>query len=362
MSEIHIHRVLGNGAFGMVYYATLFQEEATPIAIKIISKEGAESSAFLQRLRDEAKLLALLDEVPIIKVLGACKIRGLDSVLLEFVDGLDLHKIYQSSIDIPINILCSIGAKATHGLHLAHTAQHPETSHPLNVIHRDIKPGNIMLTRTGEVKICDFGIAKAAFELRESRTGAGEILGTKAYIAPEYVIRGQITPAADIYALGLSILQLCLRQDIGELKLTQREHEDRINNLLKQLPPNLVTFSQLLSRMISWNPALRPNAIECQHTFERIGQNIKGETIKNWSLKWIPILMQQLNPPSDILKLVNVKIQVDDIHTFNETPKEIAPIIVAHPLPTYFISITAGILTGVFFYSFIFSILFSYLS
>ena len=361
MSEIHLHRVLGTGAFGMVYYATLNQQHATPIAVKIISKKGAESTAFLQRLRDEAKLLALLDEKPIIKVLGSCKIRGLDSVFLEFVDGLDLHKIYQSQIDIPINVLCALAAKATHGLHLAHSAQHPETGNPLNVIHRDIKPGNIMLTRNGEVKICDFGIAKAAFELRESKTSPQEILGTKAYIAPEYVIRGRITPAADIYAMGLSILQLCLRRDIGELKLTQGEHETRINDLLKHLPPNLVSFSQLLSRMLSWTPELRPKALECQHMFERLGQNLKGESIKTWSAKWIPLLMQQLPIAPDSLKLVDVKIQVDDIHTFNAPEKEETLEITAQPLPPYLVSIGLGILTGIFLYSFIFSILFSYI-
>ena len=145
MNQIHIHHVLGNGAFGMVYHATLHQEVSVPVAVKIISKEGASSEVFLQRLRDEAKLLALLDASPIIKVLGACKIRGLDSVLLEFVDGLDLHKLYQSNINIPINVLCAIGAKATHGLHLAHTAQHPDTGKPLNVIHRDIKLENVLI-------------------------------------------------------------------------------------------------------------------------------------------------------------------------------------------------------------------------
>ena len=361
MTTLQLQKVLGSGAFGTVYYGVLQSEQGeTTVAVKVMSKEGSSSERFLKRLRDEATLLTLLNTSSIIKVLGSCSIRGLDAVILEYVDGVDMHKIYCSSIQLPVHIIADISAQVSQGLYMAHTAVHPQSKTPLSVIHRDIKPGNIMLTRNGEVKLCDFGIAKAVFETRESFTSPQEILGTKDYIAPEYVIQGRITPAADVYAVGLSILQLLLKGSIGELKLNQRAHEQRIQQLLQKLPSDYQTLSQILAKMLDWNPEQRPNAQICAEQFMRIARISTNISIKQWSQKWITEIMKQIPPPNDKLQLLGITVTIDAMQKFAVSHQDnSATVQVADPIASQYVFITAGMLLGIFSYALIFSILFS---
>jgi serine/threonine-protein kinase len=362
MSTLQLQKVLGSGAFGTVYLGLLQTgKTSTYVAVKVMSKEGASSDRFLKRLRDEATLLTLLDTSLIIKVLGSCSIRGLDAVILEYVDGVDMHKLYCSSIQVPAHIIAVLGARVAEGLHMAHTAIHPQTKTPLSVIHRDIKPGNIMLTKNGEVKLCDFGIAKAVFETRESYTSPQEILGTKDYIAPEYVIQGRITTAADVYAMGLSLLQLLLKGSIGELKLTQREHEQRIQILIRRLPTQYKTISPVLAQILSWDPSQRPSALQCAQQFQTIAQKIPSISFAQWSQKWISELLKQLPPPKDKLQLLGVTVTLDEQQRFSIRGQETqqkefsAP----DPIPPQYIYIALGVFAGVFSYALIFSFLFS---
>ena len=363
MTTLQLNKVLGSGAFGTVYSGILQSPQGEKIvAVKVMSKEGSSSERFIKRLRDEATLLTLLNTSLIIKVLGSCSIRGLDAVILEFVDGVDMHKVYCSSIPIPIHIISQIAAQVAQGLYLAHTAVHPQTNTPLSVIHRDIKPGNIMLTRNGEVKLCDFGIAKAVFETRESYTNPQEILGTKDYIAPEYIIQGRITPAADVYAMGLSILQLLLKGSIGELKLNQRAHEQRIQTLLRKLPSDYQAISQLLAQMLNWTPEQRPNANICAQHFIAIAQNVPSVSLAQWSQKWITEIMRQIPPANDKLQLLGITVSIDELQRFAVSNPENTPKVQkleADPIPTKYIFITTGILLGLFLYALIFSLLFS---
>ena len=361
MGSLHLQKVLGSGAFGTVYRGLLEESGvSTTVAVKVMSKEGASSERFLRRLRDEATLLTLLNTSLIIKVLGSCSIRGLDAVLLEFVDGIDMHKLYSSSIHIPLHITAYLGAKIAEGLHMAHTASHPKTNTPLSVIHRDIKPGNIMITRDGLVKLCDFGIAKAVFETRESYTSPQEILGTKDYIAPEYVIQGRITPAADVYAMGLSLLQLLLKGSIGTLKLNQRAHEQRIHGLIRRLPSNFQAISQLLAKMLAWEPQQRPSAQECAVQLYAMSQTKQGESFQEWSQKWITEIMRQAPPPKDALQLLGITVSLDNQHDFTHKQQQpTQPKITAVPIPAPYLYVGAGVLMGIFFFSLLFSLIFS---
>lgn len=361
MGSLHLQKVLGSGAFGTVYKGTLTEEGiSTTVAVKVMSKEGASSERFLRRLRDEATLLTLLNTSLIIKVLGSCSIRGLDAVILEYVNGIDMHKLYCSSIHIPLHITAYLGAKIAEGLHMAHTATHPKTHTPLSVIHRDIKPGNIMLTRDGSVKLCDFGIAKAVFETRESYTSPQEILGTKDYIAPEYVIQGRITTAADVYAMGLSLLQLLLKGNIGTLKLNQRAHEQRIHGLLRRLPANVQPISQLLAKMLAWEPQQRPSAQECAQRFYVMSQSDHGPSFQEWSQKWITEIMRQAPPSKDTLQLLNITVTLDNLRDFTHSHNKPIQIKNAeNPIPASYIFIFTGILVGIFSFSILFSLLFS---
>lgn len=363
MGSLQLQKVLGSGAFGTVYKGIMEENGAvTTVAIKVMSKEGASNERFLRRLRDEATLLTLLNTSLIIKVLGSCSIRGLDAVILEYVDGIDMHKLYCSSIPIPVHITAYLGAKIAEGLHMAHTAINPNTNAPLSVIHRDIKPGNIMITRDGYVKLCDFGIAKAVFETRESYTSPQEILGTKDYIAPEYIVQGRITPAADVYAMGLSLLQLLIKGSIGTLQLNQRAHEKRIYDLLRKLPPDFQSISKLLAQMLAWDPQQRPAAYECAQRLYEVAQMSHGPSFQEWSQKWITQIMAQLPPPKDKLQLLGITVPIQDQRDFTDShyrAKKTSVLPQENKIPTVQMYIFAGVLLGIFMFSLIFSALMS---
>ena len=365
MSNLQLQKVLGTGAFGTVYlgYFQSSEKNSHQVAVKVMSKEGSSNEDFLRRLRDEAKLLALLNTSMIINVLGSCQIRNLNAVILEYVDGIDMYKLLQSNIHIPPGIIAAIGSHVAEGLHLAHTARHPKTDTPLCVIHRDIKPGNIMITRNGEVKLCDFGIAKAVFAQRESYTSPQDILGTKNYIAPEYVISGTISPAADVYAMGLSILQLLTKRGIGELIFNQRQHEHRIHSLLKNLPPELHTMSQLLARILAWDPHHRPSAQQCAQELQKMSQQLGGN-LSQWSHTWIPTVMQNQPTPPDPLQLLGVRTEIQGLDHFSITPSPESQVMLpdGDPIHPTWISIFFGILVGGFAYALVFSIISIFLS
>ena len=359
MNQLQLQKVLGTGAFGTVYLG-MYQnsQRSRYVAVKVMSKEGASNDEFLRRLRDEAKLLALLNTSLIIKVLGSCQIRGLNAVVLEYVDGIDMYKLLTSNIHLPSGIIAAIGAKVAEGLHLAHTAKHPVTHAPLSVIHRDIKPGNIMITRSGDIKLCDFGVAKAVFSQRESYTSPQDILGTKNYIAPEYVISGTISPSADVYAMGLSLLQLLIKSGIGEIKFNQKQHENRIHSLLQKLPPELHTMSYLLARILAWDPQQRPTAAQCAKDFQQLAQQLGGD-LSQWSHTWITDIMQTRPEQPDPLRLLGVSVEIESLDNFSITPSPQSRVMLpeANPIHPTWISIFLGILVGGFAYSLLFSLI-----
>ena len=104
------------------------------------------------------------------------------------------------------------------------------------MIHRDVKPANIMLTKNGGIKICDFGVARARFQGQESITLDPDLLlGTLNYMAPEYIRTGEISPAADIYGLGLTLLEIATGEKFGRPKLRRKEYEKRLYDLLQKI-------------------------------------------------------------------------------------------------------------------------------
>ena len=114
-----------------------------------------------------------------------------------------------------------------------------------------------MITKNGGVKICDFGVAKARFEGQESRTSPDQILGTLQYMSPEYLRTGEISPAADVLALGLTIVELLSGNKFGRPKLKKMEHEQVVEKLFasSRLPNNLTT---ILKQCLAWDPQLAP--------------------------------------------------------------------------------------------------------
>ncbi len=191
-----IRALLGRGGMGEVYEAVDRRLERT-VAVKVLRPELAADRQFLTRFRREARTAARLSHPGIVVVHDIGKDRERAFIVMEFVPGLTLAQILSEEGPLHPSRAASIGADAAEAL--AH-------AHERGVVHRDVTPSNIMITPSDEVKVLDFGIARAARS--SSRSGSPSVHGTLAYVAPEQA-RGDATDQrVDVYALGAVLHEL----------------------------------------------------------------------------------------------------------------------------------------------------------
>jgi len=186
------------GGVGQVWRATDLLLER-PVAVKVLRPEYSDHPETLERFRKEAKNAGALSNSHVAQVYdyGPSGPDGSPYLVMEFVDGPSLADILAVDPIEPARALDVI-AQAAEGLAAAHKA---------GVIHRDIKPGNILISMEGQVKVTDFGIAHAAGQVPV--TSPGLVMGTTQYMAPERIAGNQGTAASDLYALGI-VLHECL--------------------------------------------------------------------------------------------------------------------------------------------------------
>ncbi|MCP4804722.1 MAG: serine/threonine protein kinase [Proteobacteria bacterium] len=289
MRRLQIQHPLGSGAFGTVYAAELVADRGMrrKVAIKVIAGEHSGTDAFLTRVRDEARLLAMLQDDSILSVLDLLHLEGRDCVVMEWVDGVDLDQVVEAGHKAPPRALAVFGATVAGALHKAHTAVHPGTGEPLGVIHRDVKPANVMVTARGHIKLLDFGVAKAAFDARESKTGR-LVLGTLLYMAPEYILTGRISSSADLYGLGLVLGELATGRKFGKPSLEREKFERRREGWLAELPDEYEPVRQAIRSLLEWEPTERPTGAEAEATLLDIADAASGTGLQRWCARVVP--------------------------------------------------------------------------
>ena len=285
MRQLVFHRVIGSGTFGTVYRADLVGARGfrRPVAIKVLAESHPDGEMFVSRVRDEARLLGLLQDDHILKVLELVRIAGRDAVVMEFVEGIDLSAVIERAERPTPRALAELGAAVAGALHTAHTARHPTSGEALNVVHRDVKPANVMITDKGGVKLLDFGVAQARFAARESRTGQF-VLGTLNYMAPEYITTGDVSPAADIYGLALTLWEAAAGEVFGQPKLKEEAHERRLQERLKQLSATHAELLPVLAAMLAWNPRSRPDGRQVERDLTAAADQLRGTGLRSWAV------------------------------------------------------------------------------
>ncbi|MEO5838166.1 MAG: serine/threonine-protein kinase [Acidimicrobiales bacterium] len=182
-------RSLGHGAMAEVWEANdeLLQR---PVAVKILHPH-LRKAAMIERFRAEGLATARLRHPAIVTVYDTIAQPDVDAIVMELVEGRTLRFVLDQRGTLPIDRAVQIAASVADALHAAHST---------GVVHRDVKPANIILGKDGSVKITDFGIAKSGFAL--DLTEAGTYVGTARYVAPEQVRGEPATARSDIYGLG----------------------------------------------------------------------------------------------------------------------------------------------------------------
>ena len=312
--QLTFQRVIGSGAFGTVYLAELVgaRDFRRSVAVKVLLSGSEEQEMFLSRVRDEARLLGLLHDEHILRVLELVRIGERDGVVMEYVEGVDLAALIDAGDRPPPRALAELGAAIAGALHVAHTARHPSSGEPLNVVHRDVKPANVMLSDRGSVKLLDFGIAQARFAARESRTGQF-VLGTLNYMAPEYIITGEVSPAADVYGLALTLWEAAIGEVFGQPKLKQEAHARRVEERLMRLAATHAELTPILRPMLSWDPKGRPAAIEVERQLVGAADRFAGTGVRSWAALHVPPALRQVRSAArDAVGLAGQTITIAD--------------------------------------------------
>jgi eukaryotic-like serine/threonine-protein kinase len=188
--------MLGEGGMAVVYRAhdeTLDRE----VAVKILRSQFASDEDFVRRFRQEARNAAALSHPSIAPVFDTGVDGDLEYIVMQLVDGPDLERVLADSGRLPVSEALRITADVADALQAAHDS---------GIVHRDIKPGNILLTAQGDVRVVDFGIARALGDSRTTQPGL--LLGSVQYCSPEQVLGAPIGPPSDIYSLGIVLFEL----------------------------------------------------------------------------------------------------------------------------------------------------------
>ncbi len=183
------------GGMGEVWAAT-DKLLGRQVAVKILRDDLVDSPVFLERFRAEARHTAALKHPGIASVYDYGEDRSdgrlTAYLVMELVSGQPLSKVMAKRGVLPVNMVLSLLAQTAEALHAAHV---------LGVVHRDVKPGNLLLLADGTIKVTDFGIARAANSA--ALTEVGQVIGTARYISPEQAMGVEATPASDVYSLGV---------------------------------------------------------------------------------------------------------------------------------------------------------------
>jgi eukaryotic-like serine/threonine-protein kinase len=233
-NRYEIQRGIARGGMAEVYLAR-DQLLDRPVAVKVLFPEYARDPSFVERFRREARSAANLNHPNIVSIFDWGQERGTYFIVMEYVRGRSLREIVQNNGPFSARRTAEVGAEIAGALEFAHRN---------GVVHRDVKPGNVLLTADGDVKVTDFGIARAG--AGEELTQTGAVMGTAAYFSPEQAQGLPVDGRSDVYSLGVVLYEMAtgVPPFTGESPVAVaykhvREDPKRPRSIASDLPPDL---------------------------------------------------------------------------------------------------------------------------
>jgi serine/threonine-protein kinase len=265
---------LGRGAWGVVIAGT-HRRLRRPVAIKQLPRAFGTDPGVRARFLAEAQLLASLNHPHIVPIYDYIEHEGLCLLVMERLTGGTVANRFQTR-GFTAPEACALVVAACAGL---------EHAHGKGVLHRDVKPENLVFDGEDTLKVADFGIAKVIGGASTMSTRAGYVLGTPAYIAPEQAQSGELSPATDVYAAGTVLFELLAGQlpyttDDPVAALYQHVHEDprRLRSVVPEAPAELEAVCA---------HALRRDAGERYGSAEDLGVAITEAATAVWGPEWL---------------------------------------------------------------------------
>ncbi len=299
-------KTLGVGSFGSVYLAEMQSAGGFKrrVALKLLNASWDAASDASRRLRDEARLLGRLQHRHIVRVDDLLRLDGRWALLMEYVAGIDLESIVvppQTAASIPplpTRAALEIVIAVASALRAAADSLDSDGK-PLSVVHRDIKPSNIRLTAESDVKVLDFGVARATFEGRESKTERVRY-GSIGYMAPERLLGGDETTAGDVFSLGVVLYELVLRKTYGRSELGPDPQVAQVARASAELGE--VAGSEvgaLFAAMLAYEPEDRPSTLDVEEKCRKLVATMPDGDLGSWCLHNVPALAALSSSPEE---------------------------------------------------------------
>ncbi len=257
-----VREKLASGGMAEIFRVQREEAPDQSFALKTIRPDCDEDPQFRRMLIDEAKIASLLVHPNIARVLGIVEDGGQLGLIMEFVDGLDVGRLRKHLKDdgdhLSLGLAVHVVREVLAGLEFAHQVR-DERGELLDVVHRDISPGNVMIDVRGEVRIVDFGIARA--QNRLAKTEAGNIKGKFRYMAPEQIRGDRVGPATDVYATAIFFWELLagrrVYDDVGVPQLMIRVANAHVPPLEEARPGLPRSLERVFQRATQQRPSER---------------------------------------------------------------------------------------------------------
>jgi serine/threonine-protein kinase len=222
-----------------------------PVAVKLLAENLGSDESFRRRFVREARLAAGLSHPNVVSVYDTGEEDGRPYIVMECVEGETLADVLARRKRLPPDEATRLALQACFGLAHAHAA---------GLVHRDVKPQNLLVRRDGTLKVADFGIARAAEST--ALTQAGTVLGTAAYLSPEQLAGKEVGAAADVYSIGAVFYELLTGRPPYEVdslaELAARQAEGAITPVRELAPEVPARLEEVVMRCLARNPAYRP--------------------------------------------------------------------------------------------------------
>lgn len=301
---------IGSGAFGDVYLADMVSGAgfSRTVAVKLLHEDRFDDDDATRRIRDEARLLGKLSHPHIVGVMDLVRLDDQWAVVMEHVEGADLEHVLlalrKAGRTFPATAVLELVSHVADALDAAYNAE-ANGGRPLRVVHRDIKPANLRLTSNGDVKVLDFGIARARLASREAHTGA-YVIGTQRYMAPERIAGHDEGPEGDVYSLGATAFELLMGEPLGRSPVLFDRHEKWVRKRLKELDQVLDApldarrrIEGLLYTCLAAEPLDRPRAADLAQRADYLSRGQPGEDLRAFGRRFIPQVTQLLGTKPD---------------------------------------------------------------
>jgi eukaryotic-like serine/threonine-protein kinase len=272
-----LQELVGRGGMSSVYRARdrILGRE---VAIKVLHPQYASDSEYVERFRREAQAVAKLAHSNVAVVIDRGEDDGRPYIVFEYVEGGNLKTLIEREAPLPLERVVELGIQIARGLEHAHRG---------SLVHRDVKPQNVLLDRTGQAKLIDFGIARSSAEVRPGLTLTGTVLGSSDYIAPEQAQGRSVEERTDVYSLAIVLYEMLT----GELPFPGENFVAVAMRHINETPPSVVgrrpdvppRLAALMERSLAKDPEKRPMMTEVVRELETCLQELpaEGDTVLN---------------------------------------------------------------------------------